>query len=157
MAAKTTPELGHAIARYLTKNTTVRYAWVGLMPGPPPVPDPEISYETTSIVGDFTCSFTNTLDQAMNGVILGKQITDGIRNFKIFPADGWVVPPGDFLCAPNIVLAPCPTLDSYRYWLNQAEVILRFYKLWIKPMPLMGAHGAYLAPPGAGAVMSGIY
>jgi hypothetical protein len=65
------PELGHAITCYLTKNTSVLYSWSGIQPGTPPVPDP-----------------------VTHGIILGKQITDGIRTFKIMPASGWVVPPG---------------------------------------------------------------
>jgi len=157
MTIEAMPELGHAIARYLTKNTHVRYIWSGIMPGTPPVPDPVISYVTTRVVGDFVCSPTNTLDPITHGIILGKQITEGIRTFQIFPETGWVVPPGGFLCAPSIVLPPYPVLDNYQYWLFQAGVILRFYKVWIRPTPLMGTHGLFLAPPGAGAIMSQIY
>jgi len=157
MVAMTMPELGHAIARYLTKNTSVMYIWSGMIPGTPPVPDPVVSYVTTKVVGDFVCTPTNTPDPITHGIILGKQITDGIRTFKIFPAIGWAVPPGGFLCAPNIVLPPYPMKDTYKYWLFESEVILRFYKMWIKPLPLMGTHAAFLAPPGAGAIMSMIY
>ena len=155
--AKTMPELGHAIARYLTKNTEVKYIWSGIMPGSPPTTDSTTNYVTNKIVGDFICSSTNTLDSIMNGIILGKQITDGIRKFKIFPAIGFTLPPGGFLCAPAIVLPPYSSLDTNRYWLNAANVILKYYKMWIKPVPLMGAHGSYLAPAGAGAIMSKIY
>jgi hypothetical protein len=35
MASKMMPELGHAIARYLTKNTSIMYAWSGIQPGSP--------------------------------------------------------------------------------------------------------------------------
>jgi len=154
---KSMPEIGHAIARYLTKNTSVKYAWSGVMPGTPPTPDPVTSYVTTKIVGDFACSFTHVPDPVTHGIILGKQITSGIRKFKIFPAPGWLVPPGGFLCAPSIVLPPYPAKDDYKYWLFQSKIILGFYKMWLKPMPLMGAHGSYLAPPGAGAVMSQIF
>ena len=154
---RTMPELGHAIARYLTKNTTVRYIWSGMIPGTPPIPDPVATYATTRIVGDFSCLPTSRLDPVMYGIIMGKQITDGIRTFQIFPADGWLVPSGGFLCAPNIVLPPCLIRDTYQYWLFQAGVILTFYKAWIRPTPLMGSHGVYLAPPGAGAIMSQIY
>jgi hypothetical protein len=90
----------------------------------------------------------------MHGVILGKQITDGIRTFKIMPAPTWTVPPGGFLCAPPIVLPPCPAKDTYQYWLFESNIILAFYKAWIKPTPLMGAHMSFTAPPGAGAIMS---
>jgi len=150
-------EIGHAIARYLTKNTSVKYTWSGIMPGSPPTPDSVTSYVTTNMVGDFTCSPTNVSDPIMHGVILGKQITDGIRKLKIFAASGWVVPPGGFLCAPSIVLPPCPQKNDYQYWLSQSKTILGFYKLWINPKPLTGAHGSYSAPPGAGAVMTKIY
>jgi len=156
-AMKAMPELGHAIARYLTKNTSVKYSWSGVMPGIPSIPDPITSYITTQILGDFSCSPTNTLDPVKHGTLLGKQITDGIRKFKIFPAPGWSVPPGDFLCAPNIVLPPYPTNDPYKYWLYEAGVILKFYKKWVKPTPLMGSHISFLAPPGGGATMNQIY
>ena len=154
---KTMPEIGHAIASYLTKNTSVRYVWSGILPGTPQIFDPITSYVTTSIVGDFACSPTNVSDPVLNGIFLGKQITDGIRKFKIMPASGWLVSPGGFLCAPNIVLPPIPIKDTYRYWLFQSNIILTFYKTWITPTPLMGSHGSYLAPPGAGAVMSQIF
>jgi hypothetical protein len=156
MASKMMPELGHAIARYLTKNTSVMYSWSGIRPGSPPVPDPVATYTTKQVVGDFVCSPTMASDPVTHGIILGKQITDGIRTFKIMPASGWVVPPGGFLCAPPIILPPCPQKDTYQYWLMQSTVILAFYKAWIKPTPLIGTHGAFLAPPG-GAVMSSIF
>jgi hypothetical protein len=157
MADTATPELGHAIAKYLTKNTVVKYVWSGMIPGSPPTPDPITSYVTTKIVGDFICSPTLTSDSFLHGVKLGKQITDGIQKFNIFPAEGWLVPPGGFLCAPSIVLPPYPAQDSFSYWLFQSGIILSFYKAWLKPVPLQGMHGPYLAPPGAGAIMSLIY
>jgi hypothetical protein len=157
MADKTMPELGHAIAKYLTKNTEVKYTWSGMIPGSPPTPDPATSYVTTNIVDDFICTPTLTLDSFLSGVKLGQQITDGIRNFKISPAAGWLLPPGGFLCAPSIVLPPYPMLNSFSYWQFQANIILGFYKAWIKPLPLQGTHGSYLAPPGMGAVMTLIY
>jgi hypothetical protein len=150
-------ELGHAIARYLTKNTSVTYAWSGIQPGSPPVPDPVITYTTKQVVGDFACSPTGVSDPVTHGIILGKQITDGIRTFKIMPAFGWAVPPGGFLCSPPIILPPCPKKDIYQYWLTQSTIILMFYKAWIKPTPLMGTHGAFLAPPGVGAVTQLIF
>jgi hypothetical protein len=102
------PELGHAIARYLTKNTSVMYSWSGIQPGTPPVPDPVVSYTTKQVVGDFACSPTGVSDPVTHGIILGKQITDGIRTFKIMPASGWVVPPGGFLCAPRSYFRRAP-------------------------------------------------
>jgi hypothetical protein len=156
-ASQFMPELGHAIARYLTKNTSVMYAWSGIQPGTPPVPDPVVTYTTKQVVGDFACSPTMTPDPVTHGIILGKQITEGIRTFKIMPASGWAVPPGGFLCAPQIILPPYPQADTYQYWLMQSSVILTFYKMWIKPTPLMGAHGSFIAPPGAGAIMSLIF
>jgi hypothetical protein len=157
VVAQMMPELGHAIARYLTKNTSVMYAWSGIQPGSPPVPDPVVSYTTKQVVGDFTCSPTMTSDPVAHGIILGKQITDGIRTFKIMPALGWTVPPGGFLCAPPIILPPCPQKGMYQHWLFQSNIILTFYRAWIKPDPLTGTHGAFLAPPGGGAVMSMIF
>jgi hypothetical protein len=156
-AVQLMPELGHAIARYLVKNTSVMYAWSGVQPGSPPVPDPVVSYTTNQITGDFACSPTGASSPITHGIILGKQITDGIKAFKITPASGWAVPPGGFLCAPPIILPPCPQKGTYQYWLAQAGVILTFYKAWIKPDPLMGTHGAFLAPPGSGASMKLIF
>jgi hypothetical protein len=146
--------LGNAIAGYLTKNTMVVYAWSGIMPGPTPTPDPMVMYTTTSIMGTMTLSPTGVSDPAMNGVLLGKQITDAIRAWQIMPAAGWTLPPGGFLCAPSIVLPPCSLSDSFSCWLSLSNIILTFYKAWIKPVPLMGMHGSYLAPPGAGAIMN---
>lgn len=157
MVAVTTPELGQAISRYLTRNTQVKYTWSGRTPGSYPTSDPVTNYITTRVVGSFTCSPTNTLNPERHGIILGRQITDGIRRFRIFPAEGWTISPSMFLCAPNIVLPPFSTLDAFQYWLFQAGVILRFYKRYINPTPLTGAHGPFLAPPGSGAVMSQIF
>jgi hypothetical protein len=149
--------LGHAIASYLTRNTSVVFSWSGIQPGTTPAPDPVLAYTTNQIVGDFVCSPTGTSDPLMHGMSLGKQITDGIRTFKIMPASGWAVPPGGFLCAPPIVLPPCPQKDTYQYWLTQSNIILTFYKAWINPVPLMGTHGSFLAPPGSGASMKLIF
>jgi hypothetical protein len=157
MASKMMPELGHAIAGYLTKNSDIVYAWSGVRPGDPPLPDPAVSYTTKQVAGDFVCSPTMASDPVRHGIILGKQITDGIRTFKIMPASGWEVSPGGFLCAPPIILPPCPQKDAYQYWLAQSNIILTFYKAWVNPAPLTGVHGAFLAPPGAGAVMSLIF
>lgn len=154
-ADMTMRELGHAIAKYLTKETEVKYAWTGQIPGESPTPDPATSYTTKRVTGDFICAPTLTRDPVLHGVKLGKQITDGIRKFQIFPADGWAVPPGQFLCAPAIVLPPYSNSDHYAYWLFQARVILRYYKTWIKSAPLPGTHGPYTGSPGA--VMSSIY
>ncbi|MHC6202226.1 hypothetical protein ACYULU_03420 [Breznakiellaceae bacterium SP9] len=154
MASKMLPEIGHAIARYLTKNTDVMYSWIGIQPGVPPISDPVVAYTTTQILGDITCSPTQTNDPIMHGMKLGKQITDGIKTFQIMPAAGWVLPPGDFLCTPAIVLQPCMKPDIYSYWLFESDIILTFYKAWIKSVPLMGSHGTFLAPPGSGAIMS---
>jgi hypothetical protein len=152
-ASQLMPELGHAIARYLTKNTSVLYSWSGIQPGSPPVPDPVLPYTTKQVVGDFVCSPTRVSDPVTHGIILGKQITDGIRTFRIMPALGWIMAPGGFLCVPPIILPPCPQKDAYQYWLSQSTVILTFYKMWIKPTPLMGSHGSFLAPPGGGSSM----
>jgi hypothetical protein len=154
MAAQMMPKLGQAITKYLTKNTMVTYSWSGIMPGVPPVPDPVVMYTTTQIVGNITLSPTGAIDPVTHGMILGKQITDGIKTFQIMPAPTWTVPPGSFLCAPQIILPPCPMSDTYQYWLSQSTVILTFYKAWIKPTPLMGSHTSFLAPPGAGAIMT---
>jgi hypothetical protein len=143
------PLLGHLISSYLTKNTLVTYSWVGIQPGSPPTPDPVASYSTSQIVGDFTCSPTRVKDPVMHGIKLGKQITDGVKMFQIMPAAGFVVPPGGFLCAPDIVLPPCPITDIYQHWLFLSNIILAFYKAWIKPTPLAGTHGAFIGSPGA--------
>jgi hypothetical protein len=157
MADRMMPEVGHAIAKYLTQNTTVMYSWVGIQPNITPIPDPVVVYTTNRVVGDFACHPTKAVDPIMHGVLLGKQITDGIRNFNIMPPVGYLLPPGKFLCNPPIILPPCPVSNSYQYWLLQSSIILTFYRLWINPVPLMGSHGVFLAPPGAGAIMTLIF
>jgi hypothetical protein len=148
-------ELGHAIARYLCRETEVKYSWIAQIPDTPPTPDPVTSYTTKKITGDFICNPTRMSNPVMHGVILGNQITTGIRKLQIFPAAGWTVPPGKFLCSPPIVLPPYPSSDSSQYWLYGAGVILRYYKMWINPQPLAGTHGPYIGMPGA--IMSLVY
>jgi hypothetical protein len=148
-------ELGHAIARYLTRKTTVKYTWAGQIPGTPPTPDPVTSYTTKKVTGDFICTLTHARSPVLHGIRLGKQITDGIRKFSIFPEAGWVVPTGKFLCSPAIVLPPYPTLNESKYWVFQSGVILRYYTAWVNPALLPGTHGYYIGAPGA--VMSNIY
>ena len=155
--AATMQEVGHAIAKYLPKNTSVMYSLVGLMPGSPPTPDPVVSYVTNQIVGDFICTLTQVNDLVLHGIKLGKQITDGIQQFQIFPGAGFTVSLGGFLCAPPIILPPYPAQNKMQYWIFQSSIILTCYKAWIKPNPMMGSHSPYLAPPEAGAIMSLIY
>jgi len=154
---QTLPVIGHAIAKYLTRNTDVMYSWSGIMPGSPPSPDPVITYKTNNVKGDIFMRPTGTRSQTLNGVLLGKQITDGIKTFIITAAPGWAVIPGTFKAAPQIVLPAVPVNDFQKLWLLWAQTIITAYKTYINPAPLMGTHGSFLAPPGAGAAMTQIF
>jgi len=146
---QTLPTAGHAIAKYLTKNTDILYVWAGIMPGTPPTPDPVVVYQTKNIKGDIFMHQTGVMDMITNGILLGKQITDGIRTFVITAAPGWLVTPGKFLTAVPIVLPPAPTNDFSKLWLLWSSVIITTYKTYINPTPLAGSHGPYLSTPGA--------
>jgi hypothetical protein len=154
---QTLPTVGHAIAKYLCKNTDVVYSWSGMIPGSPPIPDPVITYTTKNISGDIILTPTGVLDPVMNGIILGRQITAGIKTFIITAASGWAVTPGKFRASPDIVLPPTAVADFSKHWLLWAAVIITTYITYINPSPLMGTHISYLAPPGAGAVMTSIF
>jgi hypothetical protein len=154
---QTLPIVGHAIAKYLCKNTDIIYAWSGIMPGSPPVPDPLASYTTKDVAGDIILTPTRVLDPVMNGIILGKQITTGIKTFVITAAPSWAVTPGKFRASPDIVLPPSATVDFSKHWLVWATVIIATYITYINPTPLMGIHASYLAPPGSGAIMTSIF
>jgi len=144
------PTIGHAIAKYLTKNTDILYSWAGTMPGSPPTPDSVLTYKTNNVKGDIFMYQTGVTDAVRNGVLLGKQITDGIKTFIITAAPGWAVMPGLFKASPPIVLPPAPTNDFTQLWLLWAQVIIAAYKTYINPAMLTGAHGPYLSSPGAG-------
>lgn len=157
MVDKTMQAIGHAIARYIVKNTSVKFNWNGIMPGSPPSTDSATTYTTTKLSGDFICSPTGTTDPTRHGILMGKQITDGIKKLLIYPASGWLLPPTGFLCLPSIVLQPYPTRNQYQYWLFESKIILKYLKSWVKNVPLMGAHGAFIAPAGTGAIMNKIF
>jgi hypothetical protein len=127
------------------------------MPGDPPKSDPVATYTTKDIAGDIILTPTGVLDPVMDGIILGRQITTGIKTFIITAAPSWAVTPGKFRASPDIVLPPSATADFSKHWLLWATVIITTYITYINPAPLMGVHGGFLAPPGAGAVMSSIF
>jgi hypothetical protein len=154
---QTLPTVGHAIAKYLCKNTDVIYAWSGIMPGDPPTPDPVVTYTTKDIAGDIILTPTGVLDPVMDGIILGRQITAGIKTFIITAAPSWAVTPGKFRASPDIILPPSATVDFSKHWLAWAAVIITTYITYINPAPLMGTHGGFLAPSGAGASMTSIF
>jgi hypothetical protein len=154
---QTLPTVGHAIAKYLCKNTDLIYSWSGIMPGAPPTPDSVAMYQTKNVSGDILLYPTGTLDPVTTGIILGKQITDGIKTFIITANPTWLVTPGKFKASPNIVLPPTAMSEFSRHWLLWATVIINTYRTYINPSPLMGTHGSFLAPPGAGAVMTSIF
>lgn len=151
------PIVGRAIAKYLTRNTEIAYSWSGIMPGSPSVPDPVTAYVTKNIAGNINMRATGASGQVQNGVILGKQITDGIKTFTITGAAGWAVSPGKFKAAPQIILSPAPAADFSKLWLQWSQTIIKTYKTYINSSPLAGTHGSFLAPPGAGAVMTQIF
>jgi hypothetical protein len=154
---QTLPTVGHAIAKYLCKNTDIVYSWSGTMPGSPPTPDPVVTYTTKNVAGDIILTPTGVLDPMMNGIILGRQITTGIKTFIITAAPGWTVTPGKFRASPDIVLPPSAAADFSKHWLLWATVIITTYMTYINPSPLTGTHAGYLAPPGAGAIMTSIF
>jgi hypothetical protein len=121
---QTLPTVGHAIAKYLCKNTDVVYSWSGMIPGSPPTPDPVITYTTKNISGDIILTPTGVLDPVMNGIILGRQITAGVKTFVITAAPGWAVAPGKFRASPDIVLPPTAIVDFSKHWVLWAAVIL---------------------------------
>jgi predicted aconitase with swiveling domain len=154
---QTLPTIGHAIAKYLCRNTDIIYSWAGIMPGTPSVPDPVVVYQTKNVAGDIFLMPTGTLDPVTTGIMLGKQITDGIKTFIITANPAWLVTPGKFRASPDIVLPPTAITEFSQHWLLWATVIINTYKTYINPSPLTGAHGSFLAPPGAGAVMTSIF
>jgi hypothetical protein len=64
---QTLPTVGHAIAKYLCKNTDIVYSWSGTIPGSPPTPDPVVTYTTKNVAGDIILTPTGVLDPVMNG------------------------------------------------------------------------------------------
>jgi hypothetical protein len=154
---QTLPALGHAIAKYLCKNTDIVYSWSGMIPGSPPTPDPVITYTTKNIAGDINLTPSGVPDPVMNGIIIGRQITAGIKTFVITAPPGWIVTPGKFRASPDIVLPPSAMSDFSKHWLLWATVIITTYITYINPSPLTGTHVPYLAPPGVGAIMTSIF
>ena len=88
--------VAQAITEYLIANTTVTVAYVGIIPGTPPSPDP-VTIDTFKIVG--TCappgpsnSFDAWLLQLQNNIIAGFQLAPMGNAGVVFPMKPFLAP-----------------------------------------------------------------
>jgi hypothetical protein len=149
--------MGHAMAKYLCDNTEVLFSWSGNLPYDPYSPDPVTSYITRDVQGDFNLVHTKTNNPEAATRHLAKQIQKECGNFTIGPKDGWSVPRIKFNNHSPPPIVPTKSNDQRIAMRKLCTWVLTMYKTYINPSPLMGSHGQFTAPPGAGAIMQSIY
>ena len=149
--------MGHAMAQYLCDNTEVLFSWSGVLPSNPYPPDPVVSYITTDVQGDFSFTHSLTNDPVSAAAHLAEQFRQQCGSFTVGPDAAWMVPLTTFNKHSPPVLIPTGSNDQLISMRLLCTWILTMYKTYINPTPLLGSHGAFLAPPGVGAVMQSIY
>jgi hypothetical protein len=149
--------MGHAMAKYLCEHTEVVFSWSGNLPYDPYSPDPVTSYITTDVRGDFHLVHTKTNNPWAATAHLARQIQKGCGTFTVGPKDGWEVPRITLNNHSPPPIVPTRSNDQRLSMRKLCTWIITKYKTYINPSALMGVHGAFLAPPGSGAVMQRIF
>lgn len=150
-------KMGHAMAKYLCGNTEVLFSWSGKLPSDPYPPDPVISYVTADVQGDFNFKHTMTNNPDSSAQNIARQIQKECGNLTVGPKEGWNVPRITLNNHSPPPIQPTKSNDQLVSMRKLCTWIITMYKTYINPSPLMGSHGAYLAPPGSGAVMQSIF
>ena len=88
--------VAQAITEYLIANTTVTVAYVGIIPGTPPTPDP-VTIDTFKIIGACappapSNSFDAWLLQLQNNIIAGFQLAPVGNTGVVFPMKPFLAP-----------------------------------------------------------------
>jgi hypothetical protein len=149
--------MGHAMAKYLRDNTEVLFSWSGKLPSDPYPPDPETSYETADVQGDFYLVHTKTNNPQAAAGHLARQIQKECGNLTVGPKEGWKVPRIALNNHSPPPIQPTKSNDQLVSMRKLCAWIIAMYKTYINPAPLVGSHGSFTAPPGSGAVMQSIY
>ena len=146
--------MGHTMAKYLRENTEVRFSWSGVSGNST---DPVTSYVTTDVKGDIFLVHPkrNNTDNAHS--YIAKQIQRDCGKFTVGPAPGWSVPRIALNNHSPPPLGPTKSNNQVISMRKMCNWIITMYKKYINTTPLMGAHGGYAAPPGAGAIMQAIF
>jgi len=141
-----------AAKQYIEDNCLIVYSWIGIMPGAPPVPDPIVSFTASVSFPTFTVGNPpdiNAWGPMLQGAIMGGLISPDDSSF--------VLPPMSFLVtAPMVVTHSNEGNDYFLALQSVCGEIINSLKTMINPTPYPGAHGSFLAPPGAGAIMTSI-
>lgn len=155
-----------ALADYIMSNAEIQFAWNGINPGPPPVPDP-----VTAAMGAisnlmFTFTPVPSPDPEASRSAMKTQIIAGMSAalYNITDA-GFSTTPLSFASAPEISTLdlsgittsetdPVAAGDDVRTKLCQR--IVSWVQSLHPPAPVLGSHGAFTAPPGTGGLVVSI-
>lgn len=140
-----------ALCDYVEQNAMVIYAWVGIQPGTPPVPDPTVVINAKiKTAGSISLSQANNPAAACS--MFSQALNTAAATWMIqFPA-GFALTP--CFVIPTIVITPSGANNRDVAWLAVCSQIIAGIKL-ATPTAL-GSHGGFLAPPGSGAAFTSI-
>jgi hypothetical protein len=147
--------MGHTMAKYLRENTEVLFSWSGINSAPSS--DPVTSYVTTDVIGDIFLEHPKVNETQLCHSHIAKQIQRDCGTFTIGPAPGWSVPRINLNNHSPPPLGPTKSNDQLISMRKMCNWVITMYKTYINGTPLMGSHGGYLAPSGAGAIMQAIF
>jgi len=140
-----------ALCDYVESNAQVIYAWVGIQPGTPPVPDPLIVINAT-IKTSGSISLSNATDPSSACSMFSQALNTAAATWMIqFPADFSLSP---CFIIPTINITPSNINNRDAAWLVVCTQIIAGIKL-ATPTAL-GSHGSFTAPPGSGATFTSI-
>jgi len=151
--------LGDAISGYITDNAQINFSWVGISTSVPPVTDP-VATATGEILGlSFKLTPSSATSQADAISHLKDELVTGLSAalYNITDA-GFTTAPQSMSLSPgisnlNITISGNDRDDA----LGQlADCIVTWVKAQAPTVPVMGSHAAFLAPPGAGGMVTAI-
>jgi hypothetical protein len=151
--------LGDTISNYIMENTQINFSWNGIQPGPTPVPDPKVT-TTGKIMGlsfQLTPSLAISQAEAINH--LKNELITGLNaaQYNITEA-GFTTAPQSMSTSPGInslnITISSNDRDSALGQL--ANHVVTWIKSQVPTGALIGSHGAFTAPAGAGGMVTTI-
>lgn len=143
--------VAQAITEYLIANTQVIVAYVGVIPGTPPTPDPVVT-DTFKIVG--TCATTgpsNSFDawlmQLQNNIIAGFQLAPAGNAGLMFPMKPFLAPG---ITTNQAMLTSAHDVGDEEPQQKMWEIICDGIMQWINTTAMNPAPGAATRPNSAG-------
>jgi len=140
------------VTTYITANCLATYGWVGINPSG--LPDPFVVFTAVP-----TFPLLATAIPTLTPITLLPTLQAVLQGALFFPLDPTLIlsPLTPGVVAPILPpISPVPISDPFLALQAQCQSIIVSFSLAINPVPALGAHIAFTAPPGTGASMISI-